>query len=172
MTLYRKIQTGLLGLLLLSVLLSCRGGYSFTNTAISPDIKTVSIDYFQNMAPQVMPTLSNTFTEALITKFRRQTKLTFVEYDADLHFEGEITGYDEISKAIQANEQAALSSLTITVKVRFTNAKEGKQSFDRSFSASADFPSTQMLSDVEDRLVVDIVETLTENIFNAAVANW
>ncbi|MDR0612106.1 MAG: LPS assembly lipoprotein LptE [Dysgonamonadaceae bacterium] len=151
---------------------ACRGGYSFTGTSISPDVKTIRIDYFQNMAPTVMPTLSNTFTEALVTKFRRQTKLEFVNDGGDLYFEGEITGYDVVSKAVQANEMAALNTLRITVKVRFTNIFDEKQSYDQSFSAEADYSATQSLDEVQDRLAVEIVDILVENIFNAAVANW
>ncbi len=168
----RKIQMVFIALMALLAMPSCVGGYSFTGTSIAPDVKTVSIAYFENMAPIVMPTLSNTFTEALIEKFRRQTSLSFVDIDSDLHFEGEITNYDVISKAMQSDELAALNTLTIAVKVRFTNAKDGKQSFDRSFSASADFSATQSLDAVQDALIREIVEMLTENIFNAAVANW
>ncbi|MDR3133206.1 MAG: LPS assembly lipoprotein LptE [Prevotellaceae bacterium] len=170
----KKIYFPLFALLFAATVLlpACRGGYSFTGTSISPDVKTVSIDYFQNMAPTVMPTLSNTFTEALITKFRRQTKLEFVNGDGDLHFEGEITGYDVVSKAVQANEMAALNTLKITVKIRFTNSLDEKQSYDQSFSAEADFSAAQSLDAVQDRLVVEIVDILVENVFNTAVANW
>jgi TolB-like protein len=151
---------------------ACRGGYSFSGTSISPEVKTISITYFQNLAPVVMPTLSNTLTEALNTKFRRQTKLEFVNENGDLHFEGEVTGYDVVSKAIQANEMAALSTLKITVRVRFSNTLDEKQSYDQSFSAEADFSASQSLDAVQDRLVVEIVDILAENIFNTAVANW
>jgi TolB-like protein len=152
---------------------ACRGGYSFTGTSISPDVKTVHIDYFSNMALNcTMPTLSNIFTEALITKFRRQTKLEFVDDGGDLHFEGEITGFETPTKAVQANEMAALSTLKITVKVRFTNMKDESQSYDQSFTAEADYSATQSLDAVQDRLATEIVDMLVENIFNTAVANW
>jgi hypothetical protein len=168
----RTIAVSLIAPVLVLAMVACRGGYSFTGTSISPDVKTVAVEYFQNMAPVIMPTLSNTFTEALITKFRRQTKLQFTEDYPDLHFEGEITGYDVVSKAIQANETAALSSLKITVKVRFSNVKDEKQNYDKAFSAEADFSSMQSLDAVQDRLVVEIVDKLVEDVFNAAVANW
>ena len=168
----KKIRFILVALPAMLALLGCRGGYSFTGTSISPEVKTISVDFFQNMAPIVMPTLSNDFTEALKEKFRRQTRLSFVNANGHLHFEGEITGYDVMSKAIQANETAALSTLTITVKVRFTNEIDEKQNFDRQFSANQDFPGSQTLESVQGSLIPQIIETLTENIFNAAVANW
>jgi len=167
-----KIRFMLIALPAMLALLGCRGGYSFTGTSISPDVKTISVDFFQNMAPIVMPTLSNDFTEALKEKFRRQTRLSFVNANGNLHFEGEITGYDVVSKAIQANETAALSTLTITVKVRFINEIDEKQNFDKQFSANQDFPGSQTLESVQGTLIPQIIETLTENIFNAAVANW
>jgi TolB-like protein len=171
----KKTYMRLLTLLFAAVALfpACRGGYSFTGTSISPDIKTVSISYFPDMAlNSTVPTLSNTFTEALINKFRRQTKLELVNDGGDLHFEGEITGFDVVSKAVQADEMAALNTLKITVKVRFTNTMDEKQSYDQSFSAEADFSATQSQDEVQDRLSAEIVDILVENVFNAAVANW
>jgi hypothetical protein len=171
----KKIYVRLFALSCVAVMLfaACRGGYSFTGTSISPDVKTIHIDYFPNMALNCpIPTLSNLFTEALITKFRRQTKLEFVNDGGDLHFEGEITGFDNPTKAVQANELAALSTLKITVKVRFTNSIDEKQSYDQSFTAEADYSASQSLDAVQDRLATEIVDILVENIFNTAVANW
>jgi len=172
---YKNTKISLFALLAIAAIgcTACRGGYSFTGTSIAPDVKTVSVSYFENMAPtSTMPILSNMFTEALINKFRRQTKLELVETGGDLHFEGEITGFDNPSKAVQADEMPAMSTLSITIKVRFTNEKDDKQSYDQSFTASEDYSSVQSLDAVQDQLAPKIVETLVENIFNAAVANW
>jgi hypothetical protein len=151
---------------------ACKGGYSFTGTSISPDVKSVSITYINNMAPIVYPSLSNTLTEALKDKFTRNTRLDLIDEDGDLQFEGEVTNYDVTSMAVQANEVAATNRLTITVKIRFTNNVDEKQSYDKSFSAYEDFPSEQTLDAVQDQLVGTIVEKLIEDIFNNAVANW
>ncbi len=151
---------------------SCKGGYSFTGTSISPDVTSVSIDYINNMAPIVYPSLSNTITEGLKDRFTRNTRLDLVDYDGDLHFEGEITGYDVTSIAVTAAEVAATNRLNITVKIRFTNNKDEKQSYDKSFSNYADYPSSQTLDAVQSQLTDEIVQKLIEDIFNAAVANW
>ena len=156
-----------------SVLLSnCSGGYSFTGTSLPRDVQTVYVAYIENTAPLIMPTLSNKLTEQLTDKFTRQTKLTFTEIDADLQFEGEITNYDVTSMAVQAGEYAAQNRLTVAVRIRFTNAKEEKQNFNKSFSAYADFPSEQSLDVVQNDLVEEIIRQLVENIFNDSVANW
>jgi hypothetical protein len=151
---------------------ACKGGYSFTGTSISPDVKSVSIAYINNMAPIVYPTLSNTLTESLKDKFTRNTRLDLITEEGDLQFEGEVTNYDVTSMAVQANEVAATNRLTITVKIRFTNNVDEKQSYDKSFSAYEDFPSSQTLDAVQDQLASTIIEKLIEDIFNNAVANW
>ena len=154
-----------------TVLLTSCGLYSFTGASYGL-AKTVSIDYFQNMASIVVPTLSNTFTEALNDKFVKQTPLNLVTKDADLSFEGEIRGYTVNSIAVTAEEVASKNRLTITVHVKFVNKHEDKWSFDRDFSAYEDFNSTQSLESVQGELIKTIVDKLIEDIFNASVANW
>ena len=152
-------------------LISC-GIYSFTGASISADIETVSVGYFQNNASMVQPTLSNIMTESLKDKFISQTNLSLTDAIGDLQFEGEITGYKVTPIAIQANETAAQNRLTISVKVAFTNNLDENQNYSQSFSHYADFDSSQDLSIIEIELIDQIVEVLSENIFNKAVANW
>lgn len=155
-----------------SILLGACGIYSFTGASISPDAETVSIGYFQNNASMVQPTLSNSMTESLKDQFISQTNLNLTDISGDLQFEGEITGYKVKPIAIQANETAAQNRLTISVKVTFTNTLDENQNYSQSFSHYADFDSSQDLSSVETELIDQIVEVLSENIFNKAVANW
>ena len=67
---------------------------------------------------------------------------------------------------------AAQNRLTITVKLKFTNHKEPEANFERTFSAYEDYDSDRSISDIEDDLSLDIVKKLTEDIFNATIANW
>lgn len=159
-------------LLTLPLLHSC-GIYSFTGTSIDPDVKTVTINYFEYLAPKVNPSLSNQLTEALQEKFIKLTKLELVDIDGDLEIVGAVTGYDVKASAITANEQAAQSRLTVNVKISFVNRKYPEEGFpDKSFSAYQDFDASQSLDAVEATLCEDIVEQLCEDIFNATVAQW
>lgn len=159
-------------LIALSLLHSC-GIYSFTGTSIQPDVKTVTINYFEYLAPKVNPSLSNQMTEALQEKFIKLTKLELVDIDGDLEIAGAVTGYDVKASSITANEQAARNRLTVNVKISFVNRKYPEEGFpDKSFSAYQDFDATQSLDAVEATLCEDIVEQLCEDIFNATVAQW
>lgn len=151
---------------------SCKISYSFTGANISPDVKTFTVYYFPNRAQLVNPTLSQSFTEALREKLQRQTSLNELRENGDLVFEGEITGYDYRPMAIQEQDQAALSRLTVRVKVKYTNNIDPDQSMEQTFSAYEDFDNTLSLAAAEDEIVPQIIEKLNEDIFNATIANW
>lgn len=151
---------------------SC-GIYSFTGTSIQPDVKTVTINYFEYKALKVNPSLSNDLTTALQDKFLRLTKLEQVDIDGDLEISGAVTGYDVKAAAITANEQAAQNRLTVTVKISFMNRKYPEDDFEeKSFTAFADFDAMQSLDAVESSICEEIIEQLCEDMFNATVANW
>ena len=151
---------------------SC-GIYSFSGTSIQPEVKTVTINYFEYKALKVNPSLSNQMTEAMQDKFLKLTKLEQVEMEGDLEIIGSITGYDVKATAVTANESVAQNRLTVTVKVSFVNRKFPEDNFDdKSFSAYQDFDAMQSLESVEATLCEDIVEQLCEDIFNATVAQW
>lgn len=150
----------------------CSVKYSLSGASIPPDAKTVSIAYFPNNAPMVAPILSSTLTDKLQERFSRQTRLSLIREAGDLAFEGEITNYTSTPAAISGDEHALRNRLTITVKVRFTNAIDPKQNYDRSFSAFLEYNSSSLLQQVEPQLIPEIVDMLVEDIFNAAVSNW
>ena len=159
------------GLVALTLVSSC-GIYSFTGTSIQPDVKTVTIDYFEYKALKVNPTLSNELTEALKDQFRKLTKLEEVDMDGDLEIAGEVTGYDVSAQAVTANEVAAQNRLTVSVKINFINRKYPEENFEKSFTAFSTYDSMQSLESVESSLTEEIVEKLVEDIFNATVAQW
>jgi hypothetical protein len=155
--------------------ISCKVEYSFNGASISPQVKTISIQYFQNRASLVQPGLSQGLTDALIDKCKAQTKLSFingVNSTGDVSFEGEISDYNTRPLTVGADAKAAMNRFTISVKVKFTNVIEPQYSYDKTFSRYQDYDSNRNLSDVEGTLVELIVEQLIEDIFNAAFVNW
>ncbi|REJ85031.1 MAG: hypothetical protein DWQ44_05640 [Bacteroidetes bacterium] len=143
-----------------------------TGASISPEVKTISVKFFQKTSALGPSSLGQTFTESLKDKFISQTNLTFVDRDADLTFEGSIPSYSVTPLAIQANETAARNRLSISVQVKFTNIKDEKQSFETSFTRYSDFESSVNIATIEDQLIKEINEQLIDDIFNKAVINW
>lgn len=166
----------LLVVLVLVAASGCKINYTMSGASISPDVKTVFIDYFRNRAKVVNPTLSQTFTEAMKDKFVNETGLTLNTDAGDLEFSGEITGYDIRPLAVQKTDTgmdyAAMNRLTITVKVVFVNNKDHDQDFNTTFSAYFDYDSTKQINQVETEAVQVINSQLIDDIFNKSVANW
>ncbi|MZQ47492.1 MAG: hypothetical protein GT598_00655 [Bacteroidales bacterium] len=160
-------------ILLIPVLFhGCKVTYSFSGASISPEVKTISIQYFQNRASLVQPALSQNLTDALIDKCKSQTSLSFVNGLGDVNFEGEITDYNTRPLTVSADAQAAVNRFTITVRVEFTNAVDPDLSYEQTFSRFEDYDSALDLSQVEDELSRKIIEMIVEDIFNRAFVNW
>lgn len=170
----RRITTNfLLSIVFASlVFTACKISYSFTGASIAPNVKTFSVSYFQNRARLVNPNLSQQFTDGLQEKIIKQTSLNQIGDNGDLEFSGQITDYDVKPMTIVSGDVAAQNRLTIGVKVKFTNNKDHTQDWEKSFTAYEDYGSNQSLSAVEASLVPEIIKKLTDDIFNASVANW
>jgi len=177
-----KIQSKYFHLhILLTVLLligsaGCQIQYKLSGASITPDVKSVFVDYFRNRSKVINPTLSQTFTEALKDKFVNETGLSLHTDQGDLEFSGEITGYDvrplSIQKTDTGRDFASMNRLTITVKVVFVNNKDHEQDFNTTFSAYYDWDSSKTINQIENDAVLVITEQLVEDIFNKSVANW
>ncbi len=146
--------------------------YSLSGASIPPDAKTFSVAYFPNNATMVSPILSSTFTEALVDIFSRRTRLSQVEEGGDFAFEGEIVNYTSTTASVSSDDFALLNRLTITVKVRFTNAIDESQSWSKTFSAYENYDSTLLLTEAEGTLIPEIVDKLVNDIFMASASNW
>ena len=149
----------------------CKMSMSFTGADIDENIKTTTIEIFENQAALTNPNFPRIMTEAMRDKFIRQTKLKLVNEGGDVNFKGAITGYSTMAVAV-ATETASLTRLTITVSVDYTNKLDLTKNFTQSFTRFADFDATQNLSQVEDALMTEISNQLVQDIFNRAFLNW
>ena len=154
------------------LLVGCTVKYSLSGASIPPDAKTFSVAYFPNNAPMVAPILSATLTDELTQRFASRTNLVQVDEGGDFAFEGEIVGYSSTTSSVSSGDYALQNRLSITIKVKFTNAIDDKMSFNKNFSAYADYDSTKLLTEVESTLIPEIVDQLVTDIFMAAASNW
>ncbi|PCI02058.1 MAG: hypothetical protein COB81_06115 [Flavobacteriaceae bacterium] len=146
--------------------------YSFTG-GDTGNAKTIQIDYFPNTATLVEPGLSNKFRLDLQDLFLTQTNLDIVPSNGDLQFEGEITGYRINPMTATADQTAAQNRLTITVNCRYYNREDESKNFEKSFSFYHDYPANaQLTGSILDDAFDEILERITQDIFNASVANW
>ncbi|MBR4553949.1 MAG: LptE family protein [Bacteroidaceae bacterium] len=146
--------------------------YSFTGTSIDYEqIKTIQIDKIVNRAPYGWAPMEAMFNTKLQDKYVNQTRLQLVKRNGDLHVAGEITAYDQYNKGVSSEGYSAQVQLKLTVNIRFENPKKNTQ-WERQFTATTQYNSTQQLSAVQERLVTEMIEDLTDQIFNATVSDW
>jgi len=150
----------------------CTIQMTFDGASIPENVNTASVQLFENRAAYVNPVLSQTFTEGLKDRIINGSRLSLADGTGDIDFSGEITGYDTEPLAIQADAVSTETRLTVRINVRYENFKDPEKSWESSFSAYRDFPSEQNITVIEGELVDEIVEELTENIFNKAFADW
>jgi hypothetical protein len=151
------------------VMMSC---YSFSGASIPPNIRTFSIDMFQNRATMVNPMLSMEMTNGLRSYITSRSSLRENDANPDLEITGEITAYTLTPMAAQADAQAALQRFSITVKVNFANNVTSADSFSKSFTKHRDFDSSTDFAAVEDGYMREIVEELINDIFMEAFGKW
>ncbi len=169
---YRNIFCGVCGLLFTLLLTACSVSYKFTGTSINYDlIKTIQIDNVANRAPYGWAPMESMFNNKLQDLFANQTRLKLVKRNGDMHIAGEIIGYDQFNKSISADGMSSQVQLKMTVNIRFTNSKMN-QSWERQFSATTQYDANQQLMAVQEELVTEMVRDLTDQIFNATVADW
>ena len=153
--------------------ISCTVSYKFNGGNINYDkVKTISSADFPITSDSVYAPLGTKFNEDLKDIFLRQTRLKLVNNNADLEIDGEITGYNQYNQAVSADGYSSETKLTITVNVRFVNNTNHEQDFEQQFSAFRVYDSRELLTAVQDGLIAEMTKEITDQIFNATVANW
>ena len=157
-------------LLLISCsLISC---YTFRGASLDPNLKTILIQNFQFQTAGGPPNLSLQFTEKLKEYFQRNTSLKTTNINPDLTFEGAITGFTVEPKAASSDDKGGLNRLTVTISVKFTNAKNDEKSYDQEFSFYQDFAQTQTITAVQGELIPKILDQIVLDIFNKTAGEW
>ncbi len=169
----KRFSVSILIIFLVFTVQGCKVRYSLSGGSIPDNMKTYSVEIFENISPFVSATLSQSFTEGLKERIRTQSKLSQVNQDGDAIFSGVITNYAITPAAVEAGtDMAALNRLSITVKVKYVNRKDetGESDFEESFTQFKEFRGE--VSTQEMTLNQEIVKMLTEDVFNRAFNNW
>lgn len=135
-------------------------------------VKSISIADFQNRAEYVYAPLATEFNQKMKDMFIQQTRLKLVNSGGDLDIDGEIVGYNQYNEAVDASGYSSKVKVTLTVNVRYVNNTNHEEDFEQQFSAFQTYDSSRLLTEVQDQLIAVMVKDITEQIFNATVANW
>ena len=129
------------------VLSACSVSYKFNGASIDyTKTKTIQIADFPIRSSYVWGPMASIFNNKLKDVFANHTRLS----------QGE----------------SAQVELSMTVNVRFTNNVNHSEDFERQFTATTTYDSRQSLNSVQEECVTQMVKDITDQIFNATVANW
>jgi len=146
--------------------------YKFNQVSISPEIKTVRVQFIENKARYINPQLSPQLTDRLRQKIVSQTKLTQVNNEnADYDISGYVSQYDVTTSGI-SNQQVATNRLTVGVTLTLLDRKTSQEPKNITASRSFDFSATLTLPQAEQRLQDEIIRNLTDEIFNKIFSDW
>jgi len=155
------------------LLAACSVSYKFNGASIDySKTKTIQINDFPIRSSYVWGPMGPLFNNQLKDQFANHTRLIQVKRNGDLKIEGEITQYQQRNKSVSAEGYSAQTELSMTVNVRFTNNVNHSEDFERQFTATSTYETTQSLNAVQDELVTQMSKELCDQIFNATVANW
>ena len=159
--------------LMLTTFCACKVSYKFNGASIDyTKTKTIQIADFPNRCSYVWGPMASMFNNELKDVFANHTHLRQVKRNGDMVIEGEITQYSQRNKSVSSEGYSAQTELSMTVNVRFTNNANHKEDFERQFTSTKSYETTQSLNSVQQELVTQMCEDLTDQIFNATVANW
>lgn len=151
--------------------------YSFHDVGAIPDsIKTVRVNFIENRAPYVNPSLSPALTDRVKQKIVNQTRLTSTTSDnAHYDIRAYVSDYSVSTSGITSvngKSQSSINRLTVTVHVSLTNTLSGNPPTEFDISRNFDFPSSQSLESAQSGLLDQMVQNLSDDIFNRIFSNW
>jgi hypothetical protein len=141
------------------------------DVSIPPEVKTVRVSYIENRARYVNPLLSPRLTDKLRQKIVNQTRLSQVNSEAHYEIGGTITDYSVSTSGI-SDQRVASNNLNVTVHIIFRNTLDEKKNFETDITRNFPFSSSLSLAQAEASLNEQIINNLTDEIFNKIFSNW
>lgn len=167
----RPLHARCFGLLMLASIFSSCGLYTPYGASTS-GATTFTVSPFEVIDPLASASVALGLAENLRDRIQRQTTLALEEDGGECQFQADIVKYQVTPVNVQGDETAATNRLTIVLDVTYHNVKAPDDGFRRTFSRFADYPSSSDLFALEDELVEEIADQISQDIFNASLGNW
>lgn len=146
------------------------GVYRFNDTDIPPEVNVVKVNFVQNKARYVSPSLAGELTDKLRQKIVSQTRLKQTNGDdADWEITPTITTYNLSTSGI-SNQQVNSNRLNVAISIEVRDSTQKSKKFD--VSRSFDYPGSMTLQQAESQLKDEMLRSLTDDMFNRIFSNW
>lgn len=155
---------------LIILLAGCEIQYGMIDGSI--DAETFSVDLFEEQAANAPAGYGASYTDFLKDYLISRTRMRLKNEEADIEIFGRITRFNTSPVSVQADEQAAINRLNVSIAVTVINNIEEDESFEATFNQFSDFNADEDLSAVQDALLADINEKLSQDVINRLTSNW
>ena len=161
-------RIGVVTVIAVVLLSACHVSFSLNGASIDyTKVKTIQITDFPIRSSYVWGPMSSIFNNQLKDRYANNTRLIQVKRNGDLKI-----SYTQRNKSVSWEGYSSQTELALTVNVRFVNTTNHQEDFERQFTATSTYETTQSLSSVQEELVTQMCKELTDQIFNATVAQW
>lgn len=151
--------------------LSSCGVYSFSGASIPKEVKSISIEYIQNKAPNAWSSIDNIFNQELRNKLTREAGLKILDEKGDYHLKGYISNYVITPQTPTTGSFSNKYRLDITVMIEFKDNVSGKNvQWIESFTNFELYDND--ISGKEDNLIKLISQNISNSIFNKIFSTW
>ena len=162
----------IIGFFVVIVLTSVGCRYGFKGISIAPEVQTFYVQNFINKRNDAPIDIEVTFAEQLRAKIRTESRLKQNDVNPDIEFEGEITNYEVGYEAPKEGNTVDLNKLTIGVQVIYKSNLNPEDKWSKNFTNFRTYESTTDLNSIQDDLITEIFNQITESVFNEAFTDW
>ena len=147
---------------------------SFRDGSMPEEWKTFSVATLKNEAPNAPLNYPPLLTESIKDEIQNNTRLLLSNEDAggELYIDGTIKNYSITPVALQPGDNAAKNRLTVSVSFDIFISAPEEEKWQLTSSRFADYNSTDDFSTIENALLAEINEQITQDLINKLFSNW
>ena len=166
-------KTALSQFIVVLVLATLQGCYSFTGSSLPAHLKTIAIPVFEDRSGAGIAQFRGEITSALANKIEAQSalRLTPSIARADALLEGTIISFADAPSQLSSKTGRAMTNrVTLVVQVRMVDRVKKKPIFDQSFVGFSDYRTGNY--NAQQEALRHCVGLIVDQIFDQVVSGW
>lgn len=147
---------------------------SFVDGNLPEEWETFSVITLENNAANTPISYSATLTESIKDKIQNNSRLLLNQNadSAEVIVQGVITNYSITPIALQEGDNAAQNRLSVTVQFEIFVSKPEESVMTLTSSRFVDYDSDTDLGTVENDLLSEVNDQITQDVLNKLMSNW
>ncbi|MBK7339262.1 MAG: hypothetical protein IPJ64_04410 [Saprospiraceae bacterium] len=145
---------------------------SFKGIVVPEGVESFYIESLEDITSNSPPMYTVNLAEDMSNKFRKDSRLKYIEQGADMVFNCKVIEFGVSSQAANAEGYSSLNRLTISLEVESKFDKDEKKSWKKNFTRYVDYDANINFDSESERLTKEVNALLIQDVFNVAFSNW